>query len=63
MEDIFDNNDVAKNPKVGPRYDEVEECHIGTERDPKVIKIYKNLTHKSKDKYIKLMKEFYDVFS
>ena len=60
MEDIFDSNDVAKSPKVAPQNDEVEECNIGTERDPKVIKISKNLTKESKEKYIKLMKEFYD---
>jgi hypothetical protein len=45
LEDIFDNNDVAKIPKVAPRDDEVEECNIGTEKDPKVIKISKNLLH------------------
>ena len=63
MEDIFDNNDVAKSPKVDPRDEEVEECTIGTERDPKVTKISKNMTQESKEKYIKLMKEFCDVFA
>ena len=56
LEDIFDNNDVAKSPRVTPRDDEVEECNIGTEADPKVIKISKNLTKESREKYIKLMK-------
>ena len=41
----------------------MDECNIGIERDPKVIKISKNLTKGSKERYIKLMKEFYDVFS
>ena len=63
MEDIFDNNDVAKSPRVTPRDDEVEECNIGTEANPKVIKISKNLTKESRKKYIELMKEFHDVFS
>ena len=49
MENIFDSNDVAKRPKVAPRDDEVEECNIGTEKDPKVIKISKNLTKESKE--------------
>ena len=48
MEDIFDRNDVAQSPRVAPRDDEVEECNIGTEADPKVIKISKNLTEESK---------------
>ena len=63
LKDIFYNNDVAKSPRVTSRDDEVEECNIGTEKDPKVIKISKNLTKESKEKYIKLMKEFYDVFA
>ena len=63
LEDIFDSNDVAKSPKVAPRDDDAEECNIGTEEDPEVIKISKNMTQESKEKYIKLMKEFYDVFS
>ena len=63
MEDIFDSNDVAKSPKVAPRDDEVEECNIGIEADPKVIKISKNLTKESRERYIKLMKEFPDVFA
>jgi hypothetical protein len=62
LEDIFDSTDVAKSPKVAPRDDEVEECNIGTKADLKVIKISKNLAKESKEKYIKLMKEFYDLF-
>ena len=46
-----------------PRDEDVEECNIGTETDPKVIKISKNLTKESKEKYIKLMKESYDVLA
>ena len=63
LEDIFDNNDVVKSPMVAPRDDEVQECNIGTEKYPRVINLSKNLTKESKEKYIKLMKEFYDVFA
>ena len=48
---------------MAPRDDEVEECNIGTKADPKVIKISNNLTKESREKYIKLMKEFPDVFA
>ena len=44
LEEIFDSNDVVKSPKVTPRDEEVEECNIGIEEDPKVIKISKTLT-------------------
>ena len=54
---------MEKSPEVAPRDDEVEECNIGTEEDPKVIKISKSLTQESKEKYIKLAKEFYYVFA
>ena len=63
LEELFDNNDVAKSPKVAPVDVEVEECNIGTEQEPKIINIFKNLTIEIKEKYIKLMKEFYDVFA
>ena len=49
FEEIFDNNDVVKSPKVAARDDEVEECNIGTEKDPRVIKLSKNLTKESKE--------------
>jgi hypothetical protein len=63
LEELFDNNDVARNPKVGPNDVEVEDCNIGTEQEPKIIKISKNLTIENKERYIKLMKEFFDVFA
>ena len=56
MEEIFDSNDVARSPKVDPSDAEVEECNIGTEEDPKVIKISKNMTKEYKERYIKLIK-------
>ena len=63
LEEIFDNNDVARSPRVAPSDAKVEECNIGTDKEPKVIKISKNLAKENKEKYIKLMKEFYDVFT
>ena len=58
LEEIFYSNDVSRSPKVAPSDAEVEECNIGTEEDPKVIKISKNLTKECKERYIKLMKFF-----
>ena len=48
---------------MAPCNAEVEECNIGTKEDPKVIKISKNMTKEYKERYIKLMREFYDVFA
>ena len=58
LEEIFDSNDVAKSPKVAPSDAKVEECNIGIQEDPKVIKISRNLTKEYKERCIKLMKEF-----
>lgn len=43
LEELFDHNDVAKTPSVVPSETKVEYFNIGTTRDPKLIKISKNL--------------------
>ena len=40
----------------------IEECNIGTELKPKMIKLLKALPQQEKEKYIALFKEFQDVF-
>ena len=61
-EELFDLNDVAKNPKLEPVEIEVEECNIGNELKPMMIKMSKTLPAHIKIKYIELFKEFSDVF-
>ena len=39
LERLFDQNDVAKNPKVKPVGDAVEDKNIGTEENPKILKL------------------------
>jgi len=56
LEEIFDFNDVAKNPKYEPIGDDVEDCNIGTEENPKIVKLSKTLPPKEKQKYIELFK-------
>ena len=34
LEELFDNNDVAKRPGVKKNNEEVEDVNIGTEQDP-----------------------------
>ena len=38
-------------------------CNIGTEEYPKMVKTSKNLSVEQMNRYIKLLKEFVDVFS
>jgi hypothetical protein len=60
-EDLFDCNDVAKKPKIEAHRQEVEECNIGTEEKPRMIKLSKSLPPEQKLKYIELFKEYSDV--
>ena len=63
MEKKFDQNDEAKNPKVKPVENDVEDRNIGIEENPKVIKLSKKLPEKEKEEYVKLMKKYTDVFA
>lgn len=42
---------------------QIEDCNIGTEHNPKMIKLYKALPPDQKLKYVELFKEFQDVFA
>jgi len=41
LEELFDFNDVAKKPKIEPTGTVVEDCNLGTKKDPKIIKLSK----------------------
>lgn len=44
LERIFDNNDVPIKPIIQSTEDTVIRCNIGTEQEPKCVKISKSLT-------------------
>ena len=56
LEDLFDFNDVAKKPTVEYTESEVEECNIGTEDQPKMIKLAKSFPPDMKRRYVDLFK-------
>jgi hypothetical protein len=62
LEMLFDENDVAKNPKITASIEDVEDYNIGTEAELKMVKLSKNLSPEVKQDYIKLMKDFPDIF-
>jgi len=43
LEKLFDENDMAINPKITANEEYVEDCNIGTEENPKIIKLSKTL--------------------
>jgi hypothetical protein len=62
LENMFDENDVAKNPKITASTEDVEYCNIGTKVEHKMVKLSKNISPEVKQDYIKFMKDFLDVF-
>lgn len=58
LEDLFDSNDIPKKPKIKPLKANIEECNVGTQENPKLIKFSKSLPPDEKVKYVELMKEF-----
>ena len=62
LEKCFDQNDVAKNHKVKPAENVVEDRNIGTEENLKIVKLSRNLPVKEKEEYVNLMKKYMDLF-
>ena len=63
LESLFDQNDVARDPKVELSTDAVKDVDIGTEGDPKIVKLSKKFPTKEKEGYANLMKNYTDVFA
>jgi hypothetical protein len=60
---FFDNNDVARSLKIIVNEGDVEDYNIGTPEDPNIVNLSRQLSPKVKERYVKLMKEFPDVFA
>ena len=63
LEKLFDNNDVARSPKITVNEGDVEYCNIGAHEDPNITKSSRTLSLEVKEKYIKVIKKFPNVFS
>ena len=63
LEELFDQNDIAKALGVISAGTKVEDFNIGTKEDPKLIKISKTLPHKARVEYIALLKKYSKVFA
>jgi hypothetical protein len=42
---------------------DITECNLGTEKDPKYVKLSRNLSREERVEYVKLLKEFADLFT
>jgi len=63
LEELFDQDDVARKPTLQPTEKGVEEVNIGKATNPKMIKLSKALPQKMKAKYISLLSSFANVFA
>jgi ribonuclease HI len=63
LERLFDGNDVSLKGKVSEEDAGTIQCNIGTEGEPKFVKLSKSLTEEQRSEYIGLLREFADVFA
>lgn len=62
MERLFNSNGVATKPSKKDLEEDVEYFSIGTEGDPRIIKLAKGVPRECKQRYLDLFKEYMDVF-
>ena len=63
LERIFSKDDTPLKPIVQSSQENVVDCNIGTPEHPRMVKISKALTTEQRNMYIKLLKEYVDVFA
>ena len=51
LDKLFDQNDVAKYPKLHPNENDIQDQSIGTEHSLKIVKLKKNLPAEEKKRY------------
>jgi hypothetical protein len=49
---LFDRNNVPFKPTILPKDDSIEEYNIGTKKDPKYIKLSKNIPDDHRVEYL-----------
>ena len=64
LERLFDQNDIPLKYTLQPQLEEVEDCNVGSNENPKLVKLSKYLPTKLKSEYVEeLLKEYKDVFA
>jgi ribonuclease HI len=63
LERLFDGNDVAVKGRVLDEDVDTVECNIGTQEEPKFVKLSSSLTREHRAEYTELLREFADVFA
>ena len=63
LEELFDQDDVARKLTLRPTEKGVEKVNIGTAENPKMVKLSKSLSPKVKAEYVRLLSSFSDDFA
>ena len=63
LERLFDRNDVVVKVKGSSEEADVTECNLGTEENPKYVKLSSSLSKEKRVEYVKFLKEFVDMFA
>jgi ribonuclease HI len=63
LEKLFDENDVVVKGKVSTGNAGITKCNLGIEKDPKYVKLSRKLSREKRVEYVKLLKDFDDVFA
>ena len=62
LEILFDANDVFFDSKKTHQEEEMEYCNLGTQQEPKIVKLFKGVPKNYKERYIDLFKKYMHVF-
>jgi hypothetical protein len=63
FERLFNQYDIPSKTTLQPQPEEVEDCNIGTEENPRMVKLSKYLSTENKNKYMELLRKYKDVFA
>jgi hypothetical protein len=63
LERLFDQNNMPLKSTLQPQLEEVEDCDVGTTREPRIVKLSKYLPPEIKRKYKDLLGRYKDVFA
>jgi hypothetical protein len=63
LERLFDGNDVPVKGKVSNEYVDTTECNIGSQEEPRFVKLSCSLTSEQRAEYTELLREFADVLA
>jgi hypothetical protein len=63
LERLFDQNDMPLKSTLQPQLEEVEDCDVGTTKEPRIVKLSKYHPLEIKSKYMDLLGQYKDVFA